>query len=302
MNGRTVGYCVNQGLVNIKRNKLFSIASIGTISACIFLIGIIMSIIINVNYIEKQMEQKLGVTVFFDNKISQEGIDAIGDVIKADSRVERYEFTSAKDAWKEFKDNYFKDDPELADAFANDNPLANSASYTVFLKNIKDQDAFVSSISKVDGVRKVKHSEQAKETLNKVSKLLGYVSVALIIILLGVGIFLISNTVMIGISVRRHEIKIMKLIGSTNGFVRAPFIIEGVTIGLVGSAIPLVVLRFVYGKLIEFILSKFGVMANSITFASIGNVFMVLVPLGLGIGAGIGLIGSILSIRKHLKV
>ncbi|MFR4318565.1 MAG: permease-like cell division protein FtsX [Eubacterium sp.] len=147
--------------------------------------------------------------------------------------MDSYKYTSADKAWEGFKDDYFGDDPELAQGFANDNPLADSASYTVFLKNIEDQDAFVEKIQKVDGVRKVKHSEQAKETLSNVAKLLGYVSVALIVILLGVGIFLISNTVMIGISVRRHEIKIMKLIGSTNSFVRAPFVIEGVVIGLV---------------------------------------------------------------------
>ena len=228
MNSRTTRYCIKQGLVNIKRNKLFSIASIGTIAACIFLIGIIFSIIINVNHMEKQVEQNIGITVFFKKGITQQEIDNIGQVIKADNRVDSYKYTSADKAWKGFKDDYFGDDPELAQGFANDNPLADSASYTVFLKNIEDQDAFVEKIQKVDGVRKVKHSEQAKETLSNVAKLLGYVSVALIVILLGVGIFLISNTVMIGISVRRHEIKIMKLIGSTNSFVRAPFVIEGV--------------------------------------------------------------------------
>ncbi|MFQ9115294.1 permease-like cell division protein FtsX [uncultured Eubacterium sp.] len=302
MNSRTTRYCIKQGLVNIKRNKLFSIASIGTIAACIFLIGIIFSIIINVNHMEKQVEQNIGITVFFKKGITQQEIDNIGQVIKADNRVDSYKYTSADKAWEGFKGDYFGDDPELAQGFANDNPLADSASYTVFLKNIEDQDAFVEKIQKVDGVRKVKHSEQAKETLSNVAKLLGYVSVALIVILLGVGIFLISNTVMIGISVRRHEIKIMKLIGSTNSFVRAPFVIEGVVIGLVGSAIPLVLIRVVYGKLIGFVVSKFGVMASSVSFASTSEIFRILVPMGLGIGAGIGLIGSALSLRKHLKV
>ena len=154
----------------------------------------------------------------------------------------------------------------------------------------------------MEGVREVKHFEQAKETLAKISRLLWYVSIALIIIMLGVGIFLISNTVMIGISVRRREIKIMKLIGSTNGFVRAPFIIEGVIIGLVGSTLPLILIRVVYSKFISFVMIKFGFMTSSFTFASAHDIFVILVPLGLGIGAGIGFIGSILSIRKHLKV
>lgn len=302
MNTRTARYCLQQGLVNIKRNKLFSLASIGTISACIFLIGIIFTIIINVNYMEKQMEQKIGVTVFFDKGLNQAGIDAIGEKIKTDKRVDKYEYTSAEEAWHGFKEDYFGEDPDLASGFSNDNPLADSASYTVFLKSIEDQDAFVKTMENIPGVRKVKHSEQAKQTLSNIGRLLGYASVALVIILLGVGIFLISNTVMIGISVRRHEIRIMKLIGSTNAFVRAPFIIEGVIIGLVGSAIPLVIIRLIYGKLIDFVISKFGVMASSVSFANEADIFKILVPLGLGIGAGIGLIGSALSLRKHLKV
>ena len=299
MNARTAKFCVGQGLVNIKRNKLFSIASMCTIAACIFLISVIFSIIINVNYIEKQVEQNLGVTVFFDNGLSQERIDEIGEIIKADKRVEKCEYTSAEEAWKSFKENYLADaGDDVAKAFANDNPLANSASYTVFLKTIEEQDAFVTSLKKVEGVRDVKHFQQAKETLSKISRLLWYVSIALIIIMLGVGIFLISNTVMIGISVRRREIKIMKLIGSTNGFVRAPFIIEGVIIGLVGSIVPLVLIRIVYSKFISFVMTKFGFMASSFSFASAREIFMILIPLGLGIG----FIGSVLSIRKHLKV
>lgn len=298
----TAKYCFNQGIINIKRNKLFSLASIGTIAACIFLIGVMFALIINVTHIEKQLEQQVGVTVFFNEGLDQAGIDAIGEQIKADERVKEVTYTSAEEAWKKFKKDYFGAEPELAEGFANDNPLANSASYTVYLENIADQDDFVEKVSAIEGVRKVKHSQQAKETLSSVNKLLGYVSVALIIILLGVGIFLISNTVMIGISVRQQEIKIMKLIGSTNSFVRSPFIIEGVIIGIIGSIIPLIIIRFVYTSIIDLIMSKFGVMASSFSLAPVNTIFSVLLPLGLGIGAGIGFIGSILSIRKHLKV
>ena len=180
--------------------------------------------------------------------------------------------------------------------------LANSASYTVYLKNIKSQEKLAKEVKAMEGVRKVKHSQKAKATLTNLERLLGYASIALIIILLGVGIFLISNTVMIGISVRSEEIKIMKLIGSTNSFVRAPFVIEGVVIGLIGSIIPLIIMVIVYSRLIGLIISKFGVFARNITFAPQSMVFSILIPIGLGIGVGIGLLGSFFSIRKHLKV
>ena len=234
MNTRTANYCLKQGFVNIKRNKLFSLASIGTIAACTFLIGVIFTIIINVNFMEKKVEQQVGVTIFFNEGLSQQGIDDIGKTIKSDSRVKSYEYTSAEQAWESFKKNYFKDNPDLAEGFSKENPLANSASYTVYLNSINDQKAFATAMEKVQGVRQVKYSNPTREFLTNFGKMLGYASIALIIILLGVGIFLISNTVMIGISVRRHEIKIMKLIGATNSFVRAPFIIEGVTIGILG--------------------------------------------------------------------
>ena len=302
MSARSASYCVKQGLVNIKRNKLYSVASIGTVAACIFLISVILAIIINVNYMEKELEQKVGVTVFFENNTPQEKIDEIGKQIKADKRVKSMKFTSAEKAWSDFKEDYFKEDPELAKGFEKNNPLANSASYTIYLKNIKTQDQFVKDVKKIEGIRKVKHSQKAKATLTNLERLLGYVSIALIIILLGVGIFLISNTVMIGINVRKEEIKIMKLIGSTNSFVRAPFVIEGVTIGLIGSIIPLVIMFVVYSKLIGLIISKFGVFARNISFAPQSTVFAILIPVGIGIGVGIGLIGSFFSIRKHLKV
>lgn len=302
MSAKSAGYCFKQGLVNIKRNKLYSIASIGTVAACIFLISVILAIIININFMEKRLEQQVGVTVFFENNAPQEKIDEIGKQIKADKRVKSMKFTSAEKAWEEFKKDYFKDDPDLAKGFEKNNPLANSASYTIYLKNIKEQEKFAKDVKQIEGVRKVKHSKKAKATLTNLERLLGYVSIVLIVILLGVGIFLISNTVMIGINVRSEEIKIMKLIGSTNSFVRAPFVIEGVVIGLIGSVIPLTILFVVYQNLVGLIVRKFGVFARNITFAPQSMVFTILIPIGLGIGVGIGLIGSFFSIRKHLKV
>ena len=117
MSARTTGYCIKQGLVNIKRNKLYSVASIGTVAACIFLISVILAIIINVNYMEKKLEQQVGVTVFFENNTPQEKIDEIGKQIKADKRVKSMKFTSAEQAWADFKEDYFKEDPELAKGF-----------------------------------------------------------------------------------------------------------------------------------------------------------------------------------------
>lgn len=132
--------------------------------------------------------------------------------------------------------------------------------------------------------------------------MIGYISIAIIAILLAVSIFLISNTVAIGISVRKEEIGIMKLIGATNFFVRFPFIVEGVILGLVGSAIPLGLLYVLYEKVVGYILEKFSVLTNVIQFMDVNQVFVVLLPVGLLLGMGIGFVGSMFTIRKHLKV
>ena len=115
-------------------------------------------------------------------------------------------------------------------------------------------------------------------------------------------VFLISNTVSVGISVRREEIAIMKLIGATNFFVRAPFLVEGIMIGLVGSAAPLAVVYVLYGKVVSYVLTRFHILQNIVQFLDVDQVFGVLLPIGLILGMGIGFMGSVMTIRKHLKV
>ena len=145
--------------------------------------------------------------------------------------------------------------------------------------------------------------QQASATLSTVNKLIATVSVIIIVILLAVSIFLISNTVAVGISVRKEEIGIMKLIGATNTFVRLPFILEGILIGLVGAAIPLTVLYFLYNQAVQYILTKFSVLQDFMNgLLPVNQVFQILLPVGLILGMGIGFVGSLFTIRKHLKV
>ena len=141
-----------------------------------------------------------------------------------------------------------------------------------------------------------------QHTLTDFNSLIGYISAGIILILLGVAVFLISKTITVGISVRREEIGIMKLIGATDYFVRAPFVVEGIVIGLIGAAIPLGILYVLYEKIILYIGDKFKFISNMIQFLSVDQVFHTLVPVALLLGVGIGFIGSRITIRKHLKV
>lgn len=296
-------YNIRQGFKNIWRNRMFSIASISTMAACIFIFGIFFSILMNVNSMVRTLEEEVGITVLFDEGISEKRIQKIGETIKTNEHVVNIKFTSAEEAWENFKKEYFADHPEYADSFSEDNPLANSASYTIHVDQVENQAKVVSFIEAIKGVRQVNHSDQAVKTLMNFNSLLTVISMVIIVILLVIAIFLISNTVSVGISVRRHEIGIMKLIGATDSFVRAPFIVEGAMLGLIGAAIPLAILYFSYEKLLAALLDHFGILSSvAKVLPPMQVVFMSVLPVGLALGLGIGLFGSIITVRKHLKV
>lgn len=298
----TFFYTIKQGLKNIWKNKMFSLASIATMTACIFLFGLFYTIVTNFQSMVKDAESGVAVTVFFDEGISQDKIDEIGDLIRARAEVSNLEFVSADDAWDSFKQTYFEGNEVAAESFAGDNPLANDASYSIYMNDISMQQTLVTYLQSVDGIREVKQSAVVANTLTDFNKLIGYVSAGIIIILLGVAVFLISNTITVGISVRREEIGIMKLIGATDYFVRAPFVVEGIVIGLIGAAIPLGILYVLYGRIIDYIGEKFSFISNMMKFLPADEVFHTLVPVALILGVGIGFIGSRITIRKHLKV
>ena len=298
----TFFYTIKQGLKNIWKNKMFSLASIATMTACIFLFGLFYTIVTNFQSMVKDAESGVAVTVFFDEGISQDKMDEIGDLIRARAEVSNVEFVSADDAWDSFKQTYFEGNEAAAESFAGDNPLANDASYSIYMRDISMQQTLVTYLQSVDGIREVKQSAVVANTLTDFNKLIGYVSAGIIIILLGVAVFLISNTITVGISVRREEIGIMKLIGATDYFVRAPFVVEGIVIGLIGAAIPLGILYVLYGRIIDYIGDKFSFISNMMKFLPADEVFHTLVPVALILGVGIGFIGSRITIRKHLKV
>ncbi|MDD6436281.1 MAG: permease-like cell division protein FtsX [Clostridiales bacterium] len=295
-------YCLKQGFKNIWRNKMFSVASIATMSACIFLFGVFFSIVVNFTHIVKSAEEDVPITVFFNEGITQAKMKEIGEEIASNSKVKSVDFTSAEDAWKDYQNTYFSENPELAEGFADDNPLAGSDNYAVYLNNVEDQQDVASWIKDIDGVRRVRQSEVAAKTLSNFNVLIGYASAGIILILLAVSVFLISNTVTIGITVRKEEIAIMKYIGAKDIIVRFPFIVEGITIGLVGAALPLGVLFFLYKEAVVYINTHFQILQGLITFLPALDVFKVLVPTGLVLGIGIGFIGSFMTTKKHLRV
>lgn len=307
----TLLYTIKQGFANIFRNKWYSLASIATISACLFLFGLFYSIVANFQNILKTAEEGVSVTVFFhsgwdgceshiDGQIpSEQRIEEIGQEIAKRAEVSDVQFKSADEAWATFGPDYFGED--YAEGFP-ENPLAGEDSYEIFLSDVSMQDALVTWLQSIPEVRKVNYSEMTANTLSGLNLLIAYVSMGIIVILLAVSIFLISNTVAIGISVRSEEINIMKYIGATDFFVRAPFVLEGMLIGLIGAAVPLGLIYSLYNYALNYMVNRFMVLSGFLNFLSVDEVFHFLVPVSLGVGVGIGFLGSISTVRKHLHV
>ena len=299
---RSLFYHIKDGFKNIYRNRLFSLASIATIAACIFIFGVFYSIVMNFQYMIKKAENEVCVTIFFDEGLSETDIRKLGDTIKSRVEVSNIHYTSAEEAWDNFKTDYFAEYPELAEGFKDDNPLVNSASYEVYLKDASMQSTLVTYLENLDGIRQVNRSEATASSLASAARLVSYIAIAVIIILLAVSIFLITNTIVIGITVRKDEISIMKYIGATDAFVNAPFFVEGIVIGVIGAIIPVAILAYIYQSMVSFIINKFSVLSNILAFMPAKDVFQVLIPVAIALGIGIGFIGSFFAVRKHADV
>lgn len=306
----TFFYTIRQGFVNIFRNKWYSLASIATISACLFLFGLLYSITANFQNMVMKAEEGVSVTVFFHDPYdscvkngtphsvpAEQRMEEIGQKIAGRIEVSEITFISDEEAWK----NLIEKRQEYADGFL-ENPLAGMSSYEIYLSDVSMQDALVNWLKSIPEVRKVNYSEFTASTLSGVNLLIAYISVSIIAILLAVSVFLISNTVAIGISVRATEINIMKYIGATDFFVRAPFVLEGVLIGLMGAAIPLGILYGLYNYEMAYLLREFYALSDHLHFLPVEQIFRVLTPVALTLGGGIGLVGSAATVKKHLQV
>lgn len=295
----TFFYTLWQGVRNLFRNGWYSLASISTIAACLFLFGLFFSVVFNIRNILMTAEEAVSVTVFFNEDVSDERVAAFESEIWKRSGVGDVVFHDDDEIWAEFGSKYYG--PDYATGFP-ENPLEGDHNYEVFLSDVSMQDTLVNWLQSKSEIRKVNYSEVTADTLTGVNSLIAYVSIAIIAILLAVSIFLISNTVRVGISVRAEEISIMKYVGATDFFVRAPFVLEGMLIGLIGSVIPLLLIHELYDYVISYVTERFAVLSSMLNFLQIDEIFKYLMPVCLIVGVGIGFIGSLATVRKHLRV
>lgn len=295
----TFFYTLKQGIVNIFRNKWFSLASVATISSCLFLFGLFYTVIVNFQYMIRNAEGEMSVTAFLQEDATEEQIQQVGEMIRGRAEVARVDFISDEQAWAEWAPENIGED--YMDIYS-ENPFENMNSYEIYMNDVEQQQSLVDWLQSLPDISEVHYSEVTATTLTGMNAIVAYVSLGIIVILLLVSIFLINNTVIIGISVRRQEIEIMKAIGATDFFVRSPFVIEGILIGLVGSLIPLAAIFFIYIKVMDYVGIQFPALTTLLQFLPVQDVFKLLLPISLGIGAGIGFLGSFTTVRKHLRV
>ena len=284
--------------MNIFRNKWYSLASIATISACLFLFGMFYAIVMNFQHIVQNAEEGVCISVLFVEGTTEERMKEINEMIDGRDEVARTEFISADQAWEEFSQDYLQG---YTEGFP-ENPLVGMDTIEVYMNDVEQQEDLAVYIESIPDVDHVNRSLVVADTLSGVNLLIGYVSFGIIGILLAVSVFLISNTIAVGISIRSEEINIMKYVGATDFFVRSPFVLEGMLIGLVGAAIPLGFIYSLYNTVLSYVVERFSVLSSLLDFLTVEEIFKYLGPVSLAVGVGIGFLGSMMTVKKHLRV
>ena len=296
---RTMKYFAAQGLRGIWRNRLMSFASIATISSCLMIVGIFYCVAVNIDYMLEILEETAGITVFYTKeKYNEKTIEDIKEKINKIDNVKEVKYISPEEALESEKAEW-GEYASLLDGLEEDNPLP--PSFELTLEDIRYQKDVISQLNEINGIE-VRYFEEETKILISFNNIIRIISLVLILVLCFIGIMLMDNTIRLTVYIRKTEFNIMKYIGATDWFIRWPFIIEGIIIGLIGAIIPLGIVWAFYNFITQLIYEKNTVLQNILAFRTTEEIFSVLTPVSLIIGVSIGIIGSSISIRRYLKV
>jgi len=240
---RSSKYFIKEGIINLWRNRMMSLASIGSVAATLIILGMVFILILNINNMAQGAKEQFdSIKVYLRDDISQEDIAAIGDYLKKIEGVEEVKFESKEEALAIMKERWGEHGYLLEGLESN--PLPNS--YIVFLQDVQYSNQVAKEIGKLDNIEEVKYYKDLIEKLIGITNFIKIVGLIIITILIIISIFIIGNTIKLTVAARRREISIMKYIGATNWFIRWPFFVEGTFLGLLGSAIGTVIIYFSY--------------------------------------------------------
>ena len=295
---RTVSYMIRQGIKGLWRNRMMTFASIGSVASALIILGIVFMIILNINNLAETAKGQFdSIQMYLKDDLDQKQIDEIGKVAHKIEGIESVYYISKAEALQDLKKQWGEHGYLLEGLEVN--PLPNS--YVLKLKDISYSDQVVGQVKKISGLEEVKYYKDVVDKLLRITHFIRMTGMIVIAILIGISMFIISNTIKITVAARYREINIMKYVGATNWFVRWPFLIEGMILGFTGSMIALVVIGYSYKSVLDLITEKMYIMVSSymiptpLLVNNLGVIFLVL-------GTGIGALGSIFSMRKFLKV
>ncbi|MDO4832308.1 MAG: permease-like cell division protein FtsX [Clostridia bacterium] len=290
-----INYLTKEGVRNVWSNRLMSIASIAVLSSCLVLIGCAIMLFVNINSMLENVEDQNVIMVYLNDGITDEQVNKVGQDIRMIPSVASVDFVSKEDAYKSQLES-MGDEASLLDGL-EENPLPDA--YKVTLENLNDYDNVMTMLTSVENTLSVRGNSDLAGQVRQIRSGVTYISVGMIIMLLAVSLFIIANTVRVTMYNRRLEISIMKAVGATNWFIRWPFIIEGILIGIISGFVSLLLVFGLYElalKSLGTIFTLFG--ATSIPFSSYA-LPMLLAFILIGVFAGV--FGSIFSMGRYLK-
>ncbi|GAA0716574.1 permease-like cell division protein FtsX [Clostridium malenominatum] len=292
----SIKHFITDALKSLKRNRTISFASAATVAATLFILGVFLLAALDVKQVIKDVESKVEIKVFLSEDITIGQEKELKDKFSTISDIKEIKYESKEDAIKKFKEQLGEDNESLVEGLEKRNPLPNS--YILKVNSPEAVTGVVEQIKDIEGISQIQEGRKVVDTIIKITNTIKWAGIAMFIVLIGVSLFLIGNTIKITVYSRRKEIGIMKFIGATDWFIRWPFIIEGMIIGLSGAVIGCILLYYTYSLIYSKITSAMfmiKLVGPSFVLSTISWQFILL-------GMIIGALGSILSIRKFLAV
>ncbi len=293
---RNIKYFVTQGVKGLLSNSLMTLASIGIVIASLVIFGIFVLFGLNINSIGNQIKEQCEINVYMPNDMSRDDVRAIGSQLSEIEFVKEAQLYTKEERLQNYKDGIRHEQADVITTLEADNPLRDA--YVLSLTDVRMANRVAAEAGKIKGVEEVTNRQDLIQTILSITNTVKNVSIWLLIILAGISVFIISNTIKLGMFSRRKEINIMKFVGATNWFIRWPFIIEGMLLGAVGAAISAFVVMFGYSSVFPTLQEFMG----NIALLEASEVVNIIIVGFIIMGVGIGMAGSAMSIRKHLHV
>ena len=292
-------YLIGEGFRNVFKNKKSTMASLMIMCATMIIFGVFFIVGENINHFVSEIESEQGIQVFIDNDATEQEVQQLGEQLKKINGVNTVEYMSKEDALNQMKER-FEEKEYLLEGYEENNIFP--ASYRVTLTDLTLSSQVQGEISGLPNIKRITSGDETINTLIDLANGVRIVTAVILALLIIISIFIIANTIKLTVHARRKEISIMKYVGATNNFIRWPFIVEGILIGVLAGIISLLLVGGVYNIVAEKIVNTDFMQIIQMSLLNFSDMFSLIVIVYLILGIGIGVLGSTISMRKYLKV